>query len=68
MRDIVFIRDGVDVDVVGNVVTGRWSGVLTEREVVQVVNQSGENGRFVGGKVESGNISFLCDRSGSVML
>lgn len=69
MKNIVFIRDGVDVDVVrGVIVSRRPRSALTEREVVEVVDQSIENDRIVGREVEGGKVSFLCDRSWLVLL
>lgn len=40
---------------------GRGHGVLAEREVVEVVDQSGEDCRIIGGEVESSRVCLLHD-------
>lgn len=49
MRDIVLVRDGVDVDEVRGVRPGRDVGVLADGEVVEVMDQSAKDGGIVRG-------------------
>ena len=59
VRHIVLVGDGVDMDEVGGGRTGRGVGVLAECEVVEVVDQSGEDRGIIRGEVESSRVCFL---------
>ena len=59
MRDIVFVRDGVDANEVRGVRSGWGLGVLADGEVVEVVDQSAEDGGIVRGQVEGSRVCFL---------
>jgi hypothetical protein len=49
------------VDEVGGVGAGRGVGVLADGEVVEVVDQSGEDCRIIGGEVEGSRVRLLHD-------
>ena len=59
MRDIVLVRDGVDVDEVRRVRSGWGVGVLADGEVVEVMDQSAEDCGIVRGQVEGSRVCFL---------
>lgn len=64
IRHIILVCDGVDMDEVGGVETGRWIGVLAECEVIEVVDQSRKNVWVVGGEVESDGVCLLRNQVG----
>jgi hypothetical protein len=65
-RDVVLIRDGVDVDVVGAGGGGasKRRGVA-ENEVIEIVDQSTKDVGIVVGEVEGGGVGLLLDRGWS---
>lgn len=69
MRDIVFVRDGVDVDEMRGVRSGRSVGVLADGKIVEVMDQSAKDGGIVRGQVEGSRVCFLetasCVRCGA---